>query len=169
MADSAARLVLDQATKSFGPVKALEDGTITLFAGEAHALLGENGAGKSTLVKILGGVHQPDSGRLTIDGEAVDFSGPSDAQAAGVAIIYQEPSLFPDLSVAENIFLGRQPRGSGRRIDREGDGAGRPGHLRRPRGCPGPGPAGPWIVGRRPADRRDRQGIVLRGPGAGDG
>ena len=119
MADSTtARLVLDQATKSFGPVKALEDGTITLYAGEAHALLGENGAGKSTLVKILGGVHKQDSGTLTIDGQTADFAGPSDAQAAGVAIIYQEPSLFPDLSVAENIFLGRQPQTGGRRIDR---------------------------------------------------
>jgi rhamnose transport system ATP-binding protein len=118
MAESAARLVLDKATKSFGAVKALEDGSITLLAGEAHALLGENGAGKSTLVKILGGVHRADSGTLHIDGQRADFSGPSDAQAAGVAIIYQEPSLFPDLTVAENIFIGRQPRGRGRSIDR---------------------------------------------------
>jgi rhamnose transport system ATP-binding protein len=118
MAESAARLVLDKATKSFGAVKALEDGSITLLAGEAHALLGENGAGKSTLVKILGGVHRADSGTLLIDGQPAGFSGPSDAQAAGVAIIYQEPSLFPDLTVAENIFIGRQPRGRGRSIDR---------------------------------------------------
>ena len=118
MAESAARLILDKATKSFGAVKALEDGSITLLAGEAHALLGENGAGKSTLVKILGGVHRADSGTLLIDGQPADFSGPSGAQAAGVAIIYQEPSLFPDLSVAENIFIGRQPRGRGRSIDR---------------------------------------------------
>jgi rhamnose transport system ATP-binding protein len=118
MAESAARLILDKATKSFGAVKALEDGSITLLAGEAHALLGENGAGKSTLVKILGGVHRADSGTLLIDGRPADFSGPSDAQAAGVAIIYQEPSLFPDLTVAENIFIGRQPRGRGRSIDR---------------------------------------------------
>jgi rhamnose transport system ATP-binding protein len=118
MTEPVPRLVLDRATKSFGPVKALEDGSITLFGGEAHALLGENGAGKSTLVKILGGVYRPDSGSLLIDGEATEFSGPSDAQVAGVAIIYQEPSLFPDLSVAENIFIGRQPRGTGRSIDR---------------------------------------------------
>jgi rhamnose transport system ATP-binding protein len=118
MAESAARLVLDKATKSFGAVKALEDGSITLLAGEAHALLGENGAGKSTLVKILGGVHRADSGTLLIDGQPADFSGPSDAQSAGVAIIYQEPSLFPDLTVAENIFIGRQPQGRGRSIDR---------------------------------------------------
>jgi rhamnose transport system ATP-binding protein len=112
------RLSLEQATKSFGSVVALGDGTITLRAGEAHALLGENGAGKSTLVKILGGVHRADSGRLAIDGEPVSFAGPADAQAAGVSIIYQEPSLFPDLTVAENIFMGRQPLGAGRRIDR---------------------------------------------------
>jgi rhamnose transport system ATP-binding protein len=109
---------LDSATKSFGAVKALEDGSITLLPGEAHALLGENGAGKSTLVKILAGVHHPDSGRLLIDGSEVSFSGPSAAQAAGISIIYQEPTLFPDLTVAENIFIGRQPLHGGRRIDR---------------------------------------------------
>jgi rhamnose transport system ATP-binding protein len=118
MAEPAARLVLAEARKSFGAVQALADGSITLLAGEAHALVGENGAGKSTLVKILGGVYRPDSGRLLLDGEPVTFGGPSDAQAAGVAIIYQEPSLFPDLTVAENIFLGRQPRGRARAIDR---------------------------------------------------
>jgi rhamnose transport system ATP-binding protein len=69
-------------------------------------------------VKILGGVHHADSGTLTIDGERVEFGGPADAQAAGVSIIYQEPSLFPDLTVAENIFLRRQPTGAARRIDR---------------------------------------------------
>ncbi len=116
--DTPARLSLDRATKSFGSVVALGDGSITLHAGEAHALLGENGAGKSTLVKILGGVHHADSGTLQIDGEPMRFGGPADAQDAGVSIIYQEPSLFPDLTVAENIFMGRQPLGSARRIDR---------------------------------------------------
>jgi rhamnose transport system ATP-binding protein len=115
---SSARLVLESATKRFGPVVALADGSITLYPGEAHALVGENGAGKSTLVKILGGVYHPDSGSLTIDGAPVAFAGPADAQAAGVSIIYQEPSLFPDLTVAENIYMGRQPLGSARRIDR---------------------------------------------------
>jgi rhamnose transport system ATP-binding protein len=113
-----ARLVLEGAMKTFGPVVALGDGSITLHAGEAHALVGENGAGKSTLVKILGGVYHPDAGRLEINGEPVTFGGPADAQAAGVSIIYQEPSLFPDLTVAENIFMGRQPLGAARRIDR---------------------------------------------------
>jgi rhamnose transport system ATP-binding protein len=110
-------LELKQATKSFGPVKALVDGTVTLYPGEAHALLGENGAGKSTLVKILAGVHQPDGGELLLAGEPTSFNGPAASRSAGVSIIYQEPTLFPDLSVAENIFMGRQPLGSGRRID----------------------------------------------------
>ena len=111
-------LVLDKATKSFGAVRALEDGSITLYPGEAHALVGENGAGKSTLVKILAGVHQPDSGILEIDGAPTTLLGPAASRAAGVSIIYQEPTLFPDLSVAENIFMGRQPLGGGRVIDR---------------------------------------------------
>jgi rhamnose transport system ATP-binding protein len=119
MTETTARLVLAKAAKSFGAVIALGDGSIELYSGEAHALLGENGAGKSTLVKILGGVYRPDAGTLTIDGEPREFGGPADAQAAGVSIIYQEPSLFPDLTVAENIFMGRQPVRSGRRIDRK--------------------------------------------------
>jgi rhamnose transport system ATP-binding protein len=90
---------------------------LDLYAGEAHALVGENGAGKSTLVKILAGVHQPDAGLLTVDGEAVFLNGPADAADQGIAVIYQEPTLFPDLSVAENVFIGRQPLRSGRRID----------------------------------------------------
>ena len=110
-------LVLERAVKSFGAVKALEDGSVTLYPGEAHALLGENGAGKSTLVKILAGVHQPEAGRLLVDGEPVVFNGPAASRAAGVSIIYQEPTLFPDLTVAENIFVGRQPLRRGRRVD----------------------------------------------------
>jgi rhamnose transport system ATP-binding protein len=110
-------LVLEGASKSFGSVRALEDASIELHAGEAHALVGENGAGKSTLVKVLAGVHRPDAGRLLLDGEETHLGGPADARAAGIAVIYQEPTLFPDLSVAENIFMGRQPRSWGRRID----------------------------------------------------
>ncbi len=111
-------LALRDAAKSFGAVHAVIDGTIELYAGEAHALVGENGAGKSTMVKILAGVHQPDSGELLIDGQPVTLHGPAGAQQAGIAVIYQEPTLFPDLSVAENIFMGRQPLAAGRRIDR---------------------------------------------------
>jgi rhamnose transport system ATP-binding protein len=111
-------LVLTHATKSFGSVRALEDGCITLYRGEAHALLGENGAGKSTVVKILAGVHHLDTGTLTVNGEPVSFNGPTASHAAGIVVIYQEPTLFPDLSVAENIFMGRHPLGTLRRIDR---------------------------------------------------
>jgi rhamnose transport system ATP-binding protein len=115
---AAARLALTGVSKSFGAVAALRDVHLELFAGEAHALVGENGAGKSTLVKILAGVHAPDAGTMTLDGTPVEFHGPADARAAGVAVIYQEPTLFPDLSVAENIFMGRQPLRAWRRIDR---------------------------------------------------
>ncbi|MEO3860201.1 sugar ABC transporter ATP-binding protein [Acrocarpospora sp. B8E8] len=111
-------LALRGVSKSFGAVRALREVSLALPAGEAHALAGENGAGKSTLVKILSGVHRPDAGQILLDGEPVEFHGPADAQAAGVAVIYQEPTLFPDLSVAENIFMGRQPRGRLGRIDR---------------------------------------------------
>jgi rhamnose transport system ATP-binding protein len=110
-------LTLSDASKAFAGVHALQDVSLELYAGEAQALVGENGAGKSTLVKILAGVHQPDSGRLTVNDEAVFLNGPADSADRGIAVIYQEPTLFPDLSVAENVFIGRQPLRSGRRID----------------------------------------------------
>jgi rhamnose transport system ATP-binding protein len=111
-------LALDAVSKSFGAVRALRDVSLELRAGEVHALAGENGAGKSTLVKLLAGVHRPDAGTVRLAGEPVVFGGPADARDAGVAVIYQEPTLFPDLSVAENIFMGRQPRTRLHRIDR---------------------------------------------------
>jgi rhamnose transport system ATP-binding protein len=111
-------LELRHAAKSFGAVQALMDGSVTLRGGEVHALLGENGAGKSTLVKILAGVYQPDSGQALVDGQEVTLHGPAAARAVGIAVIYQEPMLFPDLTVAENIYMGRQPVRAGRRIDR---------------------------------------------------
>src|SRR5436190_1093121 len=110
-------LTLEHAEKSFGAVHALEDGDIELFGGEVHGLVGENGAGKSTLVKILAGVHRPDGGRLVLDREEAIFDNTKQSQAAGIAIIFQEPTLFPDLSVAENIFVGMQPLKRFRRID----------------------------------------------------
>ncbi len=105
-------------TKSFGAVAAVAGVSFGLYAGEAHALVGENGAGKSTIVKMLAGVHKPDDGTLLMDGRPVEFGSPADAKAAGIAVIYQEPTLFPDLSVAENIVMGRHPRAGFGRIDR---------------------------------------------------
>jgi rhamnose transport system ATP-binding protein len=117
---TSSRTVLELAdvAKSFGPVVALRSGSLVARAGSIHALVGENGAGKSTLVKIVAGVHRRDHGTFVLDGQAVDFGSTAESKAAGVAVIYQEPTLFPDLSVTENIFMGRQILRSGRRIDR---------------------------------------------------
>src|SRR4051795_8066550 len=111
-------LALEDVSKSFGAVAALRGARLELRGGEAHALVGENGAGKSTLVKILAGVHGPDTGWVLLDGAPITLDNPAAARAAGIAVIYQEPTLFPDLSVAENIFMCRQPLHGGRRIDR---------------------------------------------------
>jgi ABC-type sugar transport system ATPase subunit len=99
-------------TKTFPGVKALDGVTFDLYAGEIHALVGENGAGKSTLMKILGGVypHPEYGGEIYIDGQPQRFKSVRDADAAGIAIVYQELSLIKDMTVAENIFLGREPR-----------------------------------------------------------
>src|SRR4051794_38794285 len=115
---SLALLELDAVQKSFGAVRALRSGTLRVEAGSIHALVGENGAGKSTLVKIVAGVYRRDAGLLRFEGADVDFGSTAESKAAGIAVIYQEPTLFPDLSVTENIFMGRQPLRSGRRIDR---------------------------------------------------
>ncbi len=99
--------------KSFAGNQVLANVTLTAQSGEVLALIGENGAGKSTLMKILAGVHHPDSGEILIDGQRRNFERPADALAAGIAMIYQELSLAPHLTVAENIFLGREPRRGG--------------------------------------------------------
>jgi rhamnose transport system ATP-binding protein len=111
-------LQLRGVTKSFGAVAALRGADLAVHAGSIHALVGENGAGKSTLVKIVAGVHRRDSGEMLLGGRPVDFASTSDSKSLGIAVIYQEPTLFPDLSVTENIFMGRQPVGAGRRVDR---------------------------------------------------
>lgn len=111
-------LALRGVAKSFGAVVALKSGTLEVAPGSIHALVGENGAGKSTLVKIVAGVHRRDAGEFELLGQPVDFGSTAESKSAGVAVIYQEPTLFPDLSVAENIFMGRHPLGRGRRIDR---------------------------------------------------
>jgi len=96
-------------TKSFGGVHALKGVDFDVQAGEVHALLGENGAGKSTLMRVLGGEMSPSSGEVAIEGEHVEFRDPRAARARGIAVIHQELALAPDLSVAENIFLGELP------------------------------------------------------------
>jgi rhamnose transport system ATP-binding protein len=104
------RVSLRGVSKRFDATQALDDVSLELLPAEAHGLVGENGAGKSTLVKILAGVHQPDAGQIFIDDVPVQIHGPAHARDLGIAVIHQEPSLFPDLSVAENVFLGHLPR-----------------------------------------------------------
>ncbi len=101
-------------TKRFGPVEVLSDVDLSLRPGRVHSLAGENGAGKSTIVKILAGIHRPDAGRILLDGDAIELHGAADARRHGIAVVHQHPALFPDLSVAENIFVGRQKRRFGR-------------------------------------------------------
>jgi rhamnose transport system ATP-binding protein len=110
-------LELKNIRKSFSGVEVLHDVSFSLRPGEVHALLGENGAGKSTLVKIITGVHQPDHGEILLHDQPVHFSDARESRQAGIAAIYQELTLFPDLDVAENIFVGRQPLAAGRRVD----------------------------------------------------
>ena len=104
-------------SKAFGPTRALTDVTLELRAGEVHALVGENGAGKSTLVKTLAGIHQPDEGTVELAGRPIVLSGPAQARDLGIAVVHQEPRLFPDLSVAENVFIGHAPAGTLRTVD----------------------------------------------------
>jgi rhamnose transport system ATP-binding protein len=110
-------LRLSNVSKSFGGVTALADVSFDLRSGEVHALVGENGAGKSTLIRILAGAHRPDRGALEVDGQPVQGADPIRARSLGIAVIYQQPALFPDLSVAENIALGGEGGGAWSRID----------------------------------------------------
>jgi rhamnose transport system ATP-binding protein len=104
-------------SKSFSGVRALRGVPLELRAGEVHALLGENGAGKSTLVKVITGVHQPDTGEIYLNGQRVHLKSPREAAAVGISAIYQELSIFPDLDIAENIFVGRRPTRAGALVD----------------------------------------------------
>ena len=108
---------MQKVSKAFPGVLALDKVDFSCLPGEVHAVVGENGAGKSTLMKILAGVYRPDGGNISLKGSKILFSSPKHAQNCGISIIYQEFNLLPDLTVAENIFLGREPTKRGRLID----------------------------------------------------
>ena len=99
--------------KYFPGVRALENVDFTLHSGEVHALVGENGAGKSTLIKVLTGVHAKDGGKIAMEGRPISPSSPLEAMKCGISTVYQEVNLCPNLSVAENIFIGREPKKAG--------------------------------------------------------
>lgn len=101
-------LELKNVTKEFHGVAALRDVSFTLMPGEVHSLLGENGAGKSTLTKIMAGVHEPTQGEVLFDGQPMTFGSPADALKKGIAMVFQETSLVPSLTVAQNIYLGNE-------------------------------------------------------------
>jgi rhamnose transport system ATP-binding protein len=103
-------------TKYFPGIKALDEVDFSIRAGEVHALIGENGAGKSTLVKIITGIHQPDAGAIIHNGQSVEFRNPIASQVAGIAAIHQEATMFPELSVTENIYMGHHLTRRGRRF-----------------------------------------------------
>ena len=103
-------LELGGVTKDFPGVRAVNDVSFQLKHGEVHALIGENGAGKSTLMNILGGVLRPDAGEILLEGQPVRFANPAEANRSGIAVVFQELSLVPSLSIAENIYFNRQPR-----------------------------------------------------------
>ncbi|MCB9159224.1 MAG: sugar ABC transporter ATP-binding protein [Caldilineaceae bacterium] len=105
-------LALRDISKRFDMTQALDNVSLDLYPGEIHALLGENGAGKSTLIKIMTGIHKPDTGEIRLDGQPVAIANAIDAQAHGIAAIQQEPMIFPDLNVAENIFISHRDRGA---------------------------------------------------------
>ena len=117
LATTASPAELRGISKRFAATQALDDVSLALAAGEVHALVGENGAGKSTLVKILAGVYQPDRGAILLDGQETQVSGPAEARSLGIAVVHQEPRLFPDLTVAENVFIGHAPSGRFGSID----------------------------------------------------
>ena len=106
-------LTADKICKQFPGILALDRVDFDVGAGEVHALVGENGAGKSTLMKVFGGLYAPDSGQVTLNGKPITLSSPHDAISAGISVIYQELDLAGHLTVAENIYLGREPRHMG--------------------------------------------------------
>ena len=151
--------------KRFGPTVALDGATFEVAAGEVHALIGENGAGKTTLLNVLGGLLRPDRGSIEVEGRPYAPASPREARERGIALIHQELSLFPHLTVAENVLVGAEPRRRGF-LDRAGGApadAGGPGRVRarghRPR-CAG------WAACPSPRGRSSRSAAPWpRGPG----
>jgi rhamnose transport system ATP-binding protein len=117
-AEAPAVAALAGASKAFGGTVAIRDVSFALRVGQILALLGENGAGKSTCVKLLAGVHRPDSGTVLLDGAPAQLAGPLDARRRGIAVMHQHPALFPDLPVAENVLIGHAPLDRLGRLDR---------------------------------------------------
>jgi ribose transport system ATP-binding protein len=115
----AAILKIRGISKTYPGVRALQEVSFDVERGSIHAIMGENGAGKSTLMQIIAGAQRPSAGAIEFDGREVHFSGLADAQAVGIAIVYQELNLSPNLSVAENIFLGSEPKTVGAFVDRK--------------------------------------------------
>lgn len=109
--DLAPVMEMQHISKRFDATQALEDVSLSLYPGEVHALIGENGAGKSTLIKIMTGIYRPDAGDILLDAKPVQIHNSGDAQDLGIAAIYQEPMVFPDLNVAENIFISHRDQG----------------------------------------------------------
>ena len=117
MTDKQPLLNLRSIAKAFPGTQALNGVDFSLYAGEVHALIGENGAGKSTLIKIIAGLYQPDAGTLEVEGQLVEFHSPADSLAHRIKVVYQELDLVPDLSIAENVFLGNLPKKAFRIVD----------------------------------------------------
>ena len=119
MSENNLRFRIKNITKSFGGIEALKDVSFDIKTGEIHALVGENGAGKSTLVKIITGLEGADGGMLLLDGEEIRFHNPMEARAGGVIAVYQDPKLFPNLDIAENVFMGIHPKTKAGFVDRK--------------------------------------------------
>ena len=161
-----ALVALNGVSKSFAGVRVLKDVDFDVLPGEVHALLGENGAGKSTLIKIIAGVHAPDGGTIRIGDEELTAVTPREAVEGGIATVYQELLLFPELTVAENVFLGHAPKTGarhprlGRRCAARARAAARLARQPRPRRRR----QGRHPLGRQPPARRDRQGAQPERP-----
>ena len=151
-------------SKGFPGVQAVADMHLTLRGGEVLALVGENGAGKSTLMKLLSGIHTPDEGEFFLDGQPVSVTGPRHAQELGISIIHQEFNLMPDLTVAQNIFIGREPRTGGFLLGERALNARAQELIDRLHLPLQPTPGGGPADGGQAADGGDRQGAVVRRP-----